>query len=94
MNFLNIKIFIPEMGSHLTFAVFLLRFVLLFRDKRHQTLPHPALPSKPTNEICSASRAETGSRQSQQSTMTSQIAPYYGSFHAWSPFAFPVHFCG
>jgi hypothetical protein len=28
MNFLNIKIFISEMGSHLTFVAFLLRFVL------------------------------------------------------------------
>ncbi|GEM_PF-6158958 len=33
MNFLNIEIFIPEMDSHLTFVVFLLRFVLFVNKK-------------------------------------------------------------
>lgn len=33
MNFLNIEIFIPEMGSRLTFVVFLLRFVLFVNKK-------------------------------------------------------------
>jgi len=36
MNFLNIEIFIPEMGSHLTFVVFLLRFVLFASKEKVQ----------------------------------------------------------
>ncbi len=34
MNFLNIKIFIPEMGSHLTFVVLVLRFVLFVNKEK------------------------------------------------------------
>lgn len=35
MTFLNIKIFISEMGSHLKFVAFLLRFVVIMHKKRY-----------------------------------------------------------